>query len=336
MYRVGFIATVILGVSFCFTAMADDFVTKKSLQKSSDEGVFFSKTMPILESVTRNDRKTTLEQHVSAFRAGLSFDGAASVEDVRQDSIGTEDWNLTSYGDGDAVSYNNNNELLEAIYFAKSGDKCAMSSSQAVEVANAYIKNNLSKHFVVGKEESIEPFHLRYVKYQDSPEELISGYYVIYSRLYNKINIIGPGSKVRVHVGITGNLVGFRYDWPDVQYKTEVKTVTRDVFYQRLSMLCDNSHLNCENAKISRLECGLYDYGNLERYGGKSNLIQPACYVQIDELPGTKEFSGIIYFVPIAELDSIVPDANWKESLIIKNMAHLIPDDDGGIEDDKK
>ena len=75
--------------------------------------------------------------------------------------------------------------------------------------------------------------------------------------------------------------------------------------------------MDCTTMTITRFECGLYDYGAVVRDDNSLTLIQPACFTVLVKSDEHEQSNSIAFYVPIAKTDSVIPDDNWEESLII-------------------
>ncbi len=301
----------------CSNSLAEDFESKLDLQNASSYGAFFKTNMPILQTQIKNDREKTITLNSSLFDEA-TVKNATAVNNEYFHSIGNNNFSLTTLGQGDSASYNNNEQFM---LNGETGfnNQAAITKDKSTAIARMFIDTNLNKIIHVTPNEKIEPFHRLFLRYQDTERNIIIGYYNIFSRTYSNYHIIGPGSKIRVNVGINGKIIEYKYDWPELSLFQTVKTISREEFNHRLSKLCQYHHIDCSAMAATRFECGIYDYGSTERDNNNIALIQPACFTIIKK--DTSEHSDeIAFYVPIAETNSIIPDENWKESLIVLDM----------------
>ncbi|MBQ9816750.1 MAG: hypothetical protein IJM59_04715 [Proteobacteria bacterium] len=307
---------IIICCFVCSTSLAEDFQSKTNLQNASSDGTFFEMDMPILQTHVKYVRKETIALN-EALLDEANVKSATAVNNEYFHSIGNDNFSLTTLGQGDSASYNNNDQFM---LNGKAGfnNQAAITKDKSTDIARTFIDTNLNKIIHVTPNEKIEPFHRLYLRYQDVERNIIIGYYNIFSRTYSNYHIIGPGSKIRINIGINGELIGYKYDWPELSLYRTVKTASREEFNNRLNKLCKYHRMDCSAMTATRFECGIYDYGSIKRENDLSQTqIQPACFIALIKPDTTKHSNSIAFYIPIAETDSIIPDNNWNESLII-------------------
>ena len=301
----------------CNNSLAEDFESKLDLQNASSYGAFFKMNMPVLQTQIKNDREKTITLN-SSLLDEATVKNATAVNNEYFHSIGNNNFSLTTLGQGDSASYNNNEQFMLNGKVAFD-NQVVIDKENSTAIARRFIDTKLNQITSVKHNEKIEPFHLMYLRYQDIERDMIIGYYNIFSRIYSNFHIIGPGSKIRINIGINGKIIGYKYDWPELNLYQTVKTISREEFSDRLNRLCKYNQMDCPTMTISRFECGIYDYGSVARDDDSLTLIQPACFTLLTKSDEHDHSNGIAFYVPIAETDSIIPDDNWEESLIILN-----------------
>ncbi|WGF91804.1 hypothetical protein [Aequorivita marisscotiae] len=116
---------------------------------------------------------------------------------------------------------------------------------------------------------------------------------ITYGRMLNGVPVYGAGSKIIVHVGNKGEIVGVKSRWKEVE-KTSSKAVGK------------SSLKNAKQAEMEMQRQLMKDYGKeakfkikdmyLAYYDGGKNYIQPAYFFQVDiMLPKVKESPSITF-----------------------------------------
>ncbi len=132
--------------------------------------------------------------------------------------------------------------------------------------------------------------------------ELVSST-VTFTRLVDGLPILGPDSKVHVTHAADGTLIGFEFDWPELETVDEQATVAIAEVRARADMLAATRG----NQLTARsLECGYYTQ---EEAG--AHVLQPVCLSSY-RAAGTHGERLLLDVVPVA---AHIPNAaNWQEA----------------------
>ncbi|MCZ4319380.1 hypothetical protein O4H26_10290 [Aequorivita viscosa] len=130
---------------------------------------------------------------------------------------------------------------------------------------------------------------------------------ITYGRMLNGVPVYGAGSKIIVHVGNNGEIVGVKSRWKEIESKG--KTVNKaSLISAKQAEATMQRQLMKEYGKDARFKIkDMY----LAYYDGGKNFIQPAYFFQIDiSLPRVKESPGIKFdYIGIVSALSDPPEA---------------------------
>jgi hypothetical protein len=266
----------ILFVGSVQAAFAADSPERLAIDRSSRASGFGRSTVRLVNRGVRLGAGPTMDSLISASgRAELKAPSAkrtAVAEAVRVEGGG---WYLQVKGDGSVAEYYNaemrNGVPLEARLSDATLTRRA--SSFAVSNFGAALGLSASDLIPINVRHQIGTFGSRSTSAPEG-QKLFSSQ-VTFARRIDGLPVIGPGSKIHVELSVSGDVVGFSYDWSAISMGTAVQKVhmPKEVLERATNVAGVG---NGDLSQIKRFECGYYDAGAL----AGSAQMQGACLVQ--------------------------------------------------------
>jgi hypothetical protein len=225
-----------------------------------------------------------------------------------------ENWLLDVRGEGDWVRFWN-------LKYAEGPDNTPLAltqkpSLQALDaIARPFISTHLRTLVRLGAGDAIEPW---YTSHQISIVETVDGKRetfiyaskIVYARTIDGVPVLGPGSKVIVHIAADGTPTGFDVDWSDfVVASLQQTAVSLETVRTRAGLLAA-ARTGGVAVVEDRLECGYYDTG--ARRANRAAPMQIGCLSSYRTVDYGK---GFLDAIPAAEV--VLQDALWPEVALI-------------------
>ncbi|MCU7843053.1 MAG: hypothetical protein KZQ93_04355 [Candidatus Thiodiazotropha sp. (ex Monitilora ramsayi)] len=243
-------------------------------------------------------------------------------------------WKLKVYGDGSRAAFRNYRYMDEKEYaMAKLPP---LKPEQLVEAGSRFITEVLGKHILLTEGEALVPFGVQYqINVQQSAdgkqaqEEATVAAAVVFSRIFNDVDILGKGSKIAILYANDGTVFGFDFDWP-VLYPAGVdqKVVSLNELKHR-AIKVSSLEGHEVNVQLERFECGYYDAGQKKR--GEAPM-QPACFHFYSAQSKARAEDGESGFLTMAFVDAvpagseIIADENWDTALELLYGPEAVPE----------
>ena len=333
------LAASIITLVFCTSVFAADFPQRIASEKRSEKDGVGQKEISLMQRVPGAGKdvvsKKIMRQFLNSKTAITTQGISKSKTKGKTLSVTGAGWLLDVNEDGSNVRYRNYRYLESKKELARPVAQ-RLSNEKLEALGREFISKNLSEYVKLGKNEEIIPFFTEHAigfsgeakEGATKLEEKVYGSTIVFTRFVNKVNVVGPGSKIAVMFNNAGEAVGFDYDWP--QYKMidkSQKVLPVEGIRSRSNKLTRVS-LDSPNVKIKRFDCGLYDAG-ARRHDPKS-VVQSACQISYYEkkIVDKKAYemdknsghimSAYIDYIPAGEV--IEKDMKWSQAMKLLNL----------------
>lgn len=262
------------------------------------------------------------EHLMKAFEVSTHPVTTRNVRDVQkkgdQNWVAGDDWYLEVKGRGNWIRYRRNAAVLNGPGVPLDN---APNPEKLEGLALDFIAHELAAFVPLASNERIvrskvvRQFEGVQSRTDRQVSEVVAATYVVFTRVINGIDVVGPGSKLMVMFTNKAEIVGFDVDWSEFQnIGISDKTLSIGQINDRKAMF--SPHTNNPNARSFRFECGYYDMG--ANRASSDALLQPACinHVKVTSARHTpngilEQNEGYIEVIPAGEQPE--PDKNWHE-----------------------
>jgi hypothetical protein len=324
---------------FCVSVFAADFPRRLDSEKRSEKEGLGKKEISLLLRMPGPGKEAVSKNLIAKFRnskTAVTTRGLSRSETKGKTiSVINADWFLDVKEDGSNVRYRNYGYLESKKDLAKPVAQ-RLSNEKLEALGRKFISDNLSEYIKLGKNEEIVPVFTEHaIGFAGEAKEGISRYEekvyastIVYTRKVNKIEIIGPGSKIAVMFNNAGTPVGFDYDWPQYKMTGKMQKVLPVEDIKSRAKKLAPIHLDVPDVKIKRFNCGLYDAG--ARHHDPKSVVQSACVVKsyqkkiIDKKANERDqqsghiTSAHIDYIPAGEV--VENDVKWHHAIKLLDL----------------
>jgi hypothetical protein len=229
-----------------------------------------------------------------------------------------EDWFLQVRGDGAWVRYRRDS-YVDQVGKSAGALSEAPDATMLARTARAFVENELAELVPLCDDEELVHFRtLRTVeravdvRTREAVPERVVATSIIFSRTIGGIDVLGPGSKVKVIFASDLGIAGFDVDWSefdDVGLLEETLGIDEVKNDRTWSPTATSTSADVE---LFRFECGYYDVGS--HRADPNALLQPACishYLLGQKTDGVWSRGGVFHVAPIGR--HVEPDGAWPE-----------------------
>lgn len=328
------IAVCILTFVFYASAFAADFSHRIDSEKRSEKEGLGLNEVPLLKRMQGTGGEATAEKLIGHFKnskTAITTQGTSKRElKSKRITITGEGWFLDVNGDGTNVRYRNYKYIDSRPELAVSVSE-RLSNKKLEELGRKFIKENLSEYIKLGKNEEIVPFYTEHaIGFTGQAKEGTSVYEekvyastVVFTRTVNKLNIIGPGSKIAIMFNNKGIPVGFDYDWPQYIATGKFQKVLSVEAIKNRARKMASLNIDSPSVKVKRFDCGLYDAG-FHKHDPRA-VVQACCAIHSYEKKivdkeaykrnknSGHSVAAYIDFIPAGE--KVEKDGKWPQAM---------------------
>ncbi len=279
-------------IAFVSNTFAADFPQRITAAASSQKSALGGVSVPLLRRAPGLGRDVVADIVLKRFSNPLDsiqMSGLPVIErrKDRTDYLG-KGWSLRIDEDGTSVRYRNYGYLDNPLNNKPLPVAQRMSQDALYKYGLEFIKSRLGDLIPLSVNEQLVPF---FSEFQISGEgstlpgskpdaEEVIANTVVFSRMVNGIPVLGAGSKIAVIFANTGKPVGFDLDWARYEATGEKQpTLTITDVNARMSKLVP-ANLTSAQTKITRFECGYFDFGVRRR--DPLAAVQTACAIHVN------------------------------------------------------
>jgi hypothetical protein len=338
----GFAAFLSAGVLIASPVLAEDSQHRQELDRQSRAEGLSTTAVELLIRARGKGAAPTAERLIKRFStplSGLSTAGEAATDEL-SDHLrveGAAGWTLFVYGDGTQVKYRNR-AFYEAHRAAiPASEKPSMATLE--ERGRAFIEKHLASEIQLGKGESLEVLKTAYeMQGHRSTEpgaeavEAMTSSIVVFTRVVNGIDVVGPGSKVSMLFTSDGQVFGFEYDWAAYEpANRSQKVLDIEQLQERARSLDEGRTAASATVRVKRWECGYFDAGARKR--DPNALVQAACvaHKEVDAVADVARHranpaDGLVSSATVDVIPAGVAledDARWPEARKLRGAAPI-------------
>jgi MYXO-CTERM domain-containing protein len=283
----GFAALLSAGMLVTTPSLAEDSAHRQELDRKSRAGGLSTSEVDLLSRAKGDGARPTAERLIQRFSkasGGVVTAGKAETSE-RADHVRVESaagWTLSVYGDGTQVKYRN--RAFHEAHRAATPAAKRPSRETLEQLGRAFLAEHLGAEIQLGEGETLELFKTAYelqghrsIEGGEAAVETLSSSIVVFTRVVNGIDVVGPGAKVAVSFTSDGQVFGFEYDWAAYE-RTGLRQKVLDLpqIEERARALDQTGAAAI--VRVKRWECGYFDAGARKR--AANALVQPACVAQ--------------------------------------------------------
>ncbi len=228
--------------------------------------------------------------------------------------VTAEGWVLDVRGEGDWVRYWN-------LSYAEGPENTPVSVEQrptlvALDaIARPFIATALVGIVELGGQEQLEPWYSSHListveTIGGEREQLVYASKIVYTRTIDGVPVLGPGSKVVVHVAADGTPTGFDVDWSRFVGLSDQQSATPLVAIRDRATVLAAARGDSGPVVEDRFECGYYDTG--ARQANRAAPLQIAC---LSTYRSASTGRGFVDAIPAAT--TVRSDALWPEVAVL-------------------
>lgn len=319
----GLAALLSAGVLFTDTARAEDSPHRRELERRSRAAGLGVAELPLLRRVQGDGAEQTADRLIQRFAAatgGVSTAGDAAI-DATDDRVRVEGpgWSLVVHGDGTQVQYRN--RALQAASREKATTGARPSQAALERLGRAFVKEQLPE-LGLGRGETMALFKTAHevqgrgtVRGGPDAVEQVTGSIVVFTRVIDGVDVVGPGAKISVFVTADGEVSGFDYDWATYE-RTDRRQAVLDLARleaRARALPAEQARAAGATVRVKRWECGYFDAG--ARHRDPAAFVQPACAAHHEiETAGPNDVvmsSATVVTIPAGAAPEA--DARWVE-----------------------
>ena len=286
---------------------------------SSSAGGLGEGSFRLYERQSGRGRDARVQAVLTRFESPVGAVKTAAIDSVQTGDdhvlVNGDGWLLDVRGEGDWIRYWN-------LKYTEGPDNTPLPLSEKPSLARLesigrkFIASALGDVVHLASNEGLQPW---YTSHQISVEEDIGGKRVqriyaskiVFTRTIDDVPVLGPGSKVVVHIAADGTPTGFDVDWSRfTALSTTQKALPLNEIRERAERLATEKAPAASRAE-ERFECGYYDTG--ARRANRAAPLQVACLssYRVAEASGDGAH-GLVDAVPASA--AVQLDAQWIES----------------------
>ena len=328
------VAASLLAAVLPVPAWAKDFTQRTAAEKRSAEKGLDRAEVTLLRREPGPGRKDVADKLMARFAKStdpMATAGSSKRQEKRNRlDVVADRWILTVKADGTQARYRNHAYVESKPDLGK--DVSQRFSNEKLEaMGRKFIEANLADLIKLGEKEELVPYFTEFMiaggggtAPNDKPqEEKVLASTVVFTRAVDKVNVVGPGSKVAITFANDEKPVAFHYDWPS--YKSagrSQKVAPLDEIKNRRRKVAKLDP-DARDVELKRFDCGYYDAGALRR--DTKAVIQAGCAMQAvkNQVADEKAHSAdprsgqvtvaAVDVIPAGE--KIEPDSGWPQAV---------------------
>jgi hypothetical protein len=334
-----FIAIAAFAIVLSAPSFAADYPQRIAAAARAQKTALGKLTVPLLRRAPGLGREVVAEMLLKRFSDPLDSiqtSGLPAIErrKDRTDFVG-KGWILHVDDDGTSVRYRNyayldgaNNKPLPLAQ--------RMSQDTLEKLGMEFIKSRLGDLIPIAKNEQLLPFFSEFqisgggsTKPGEKPmaEEVFANT-VVFSRVIGGIPVIGAGSKIAIIFANNGKPIGFDFDWAGYDASGEKQTTLSITEVNARAAKLSAVDLKSPDTKVTRFECGYFDFGARRR--DPLAPLQTACamHVHKKEIVDADVFAkdpssghtiaAFMQAIPLGSKPAV--DSKWPEARILLGM----------------
>ena len=333
------LAPIVFALALNAPSFAADYPQRVAAAARAQKAALGQLTVPLLRRAPGLGREVVAELLLKRFSdplASIQTSGLPTIErrKDRIDFVG-KGWIMHVDDDGTSVRYRNYGYLdstnNKALPLAQ-----RMSQDTLEKLGMAFIKSALGDFVPIAVNEQLLPFFSEFqvggggstqLGQKPIAEEVFANT-VVFSRVINGVPVIGSGSKIAIIFANNGKPVGFDFDWARYEL-TGAKQATLGIteINARAAKL-SAVDLKSPFTKITRFECGYFDFGARRR--DPFAPLQTACamHVHKKEIVDADLFAkdptsghtiaAYMQAIPLGSRPAV--DTKWPEARLLLGM----------------
>jgi hypothetical protein len=227
--------------------------------------------------------------------------------------VSGDGWLLDVRGDGDWVRYWNT-EYATSPANTPVPLSARPSLSGLESIGREFIGAALGDLVDLAANEKLEPWYTAHQievteELGGARQELVYASKIVFTRTIDGVPVLGPGSKVVVHVAADGTVTGFDVDWSRFEGLADTQTALAlpDIRSRTETVAAEKA--SAASRVEDRFECGYYDTG--ARLANTAAPLQVAC---LSSYRVTYEGGAAAFVDAIPASKAVQTDAKWTES----------------------
>ena len=334
-------ALVGLAIAVQTPSIAADYPQRVAAAARAQKAALGNLSVPLMRRVPGLGREVVAEMLFKQFSDPLDSIQTSGLPTIerrkdRTDYVG-KGWTMHVDEDGTSVRYRNYGYLDNANNNRPLPLAQRMGQDVLEKMGLEFIKSRLGEFIPLAANEQLLPFFSEFQVSGGGPtltgakpvaEEVFANT-IVFSRAINGIPVIGPGSKIAIIFANTGKPIGFDFDWARYEPTGEKQATLGITEINSRAAKLSAVDLKSPLTKMTRFECGYFDFGVRRR--DPLAPLQTACamHVHKKEIVDADIFAkdpnsghttaAFMQAIPLGTRPAV--DTKWPEARLVLGMS---------------